>query len=436
MHYFHYKNDHLYCEDVKIQDIVERFGSPCYVYSHRTLTEHFHKIRRAFSPVDPLICYSVKANSNLAICRILLKEGAGLDVVSGGELFRALCAGVDPNKIVFAGVGKTSNEIRQAINSGILFFNVESEQELDRIQSIALHLRKTADVCLRVNVEVDPHTHRYITTARKESKFGLSFDIAKNMLLCQNRFFNVRIRGLHIHIGSQITEARPFVQAVKKVKRFIDDLKKEGICLEYLNIGGGMGINYKEDTAKTAATFAKVLVPLLKETKLKIVLEPGRFIVGSAGILVSRATYIKKTRSKNFIVLDAAMNDLIRPALYEAYHEISLLENRQSHSVKYDIVGPICESGDFLAKDRELPQVHQGDFLSIMCAGAYGFSMSSNYNSRLRAAEILVKGNSFYLIREREHYYDLIDKEIIPKFLRDRLRKRLSGRLKRRLKRK
>jgi diaminopimelate decarboxylase len=412
MHYFNYKNNDLYCEEVKVSDIVEEFGSPCYIYSHRTLIEHFRKLQSAFRPISPLICYSVKANSNLSICKELVSEGSGLDIVSGGELFKALKIKADPKKIVFAGVGKTDAEIEYAIKTGILFFNVESEQELDRIQEIAIRLRKTVDVCLRVNPEVEPHTHRHIKTAQKESKFGLSFDSAKLMLLNRDRFFNVHIKGLHIHIGSQITEARPYIEAIKKVSDFIKEMRSQRIKLEYLNIGGGMGIVYKKETAQTADMFSHAIVPLLKDMGLKIILEPGRFIMGSAGILVSRVTFVKQTPYKEFLIMDSGMTDLIRPTLYEAYHEIIPLHKKsKARHIHYDVVGPICESSDFLAKDRVMPEMESGEYLAIMCAGAYGFSMSSNYNSRLRAIEILVKGDKYSVIRERETYQDLIKKE-------------------------
>ncbi|MFH1622805.1 MAG: diaminopimelate decarboxylase [Candidatus Omnitrophota bacterium] len=418
MHYFEYKNNSLYCEDVRISDIVEDIGSTCYVYSYRTLIEHFIKIKNAFKGVNPLICYSVKANSNLAICRALINEGAGLDVVSGGELYRATRINADPKKIVFAGVGKTENEIKFAIRAGILFFNVESESELEKINELSIKLRRSVGVCLRVNPEIDPHTHRYIKTAKRESKFGLSFDVVRQIILHRRRYFNIQIRGLHFHIGSQITEVRPYIQAIKKVVSFLEKMEKLGKKFEYLNIGGGMGIVYKKETAQTAKNFAKAIVPLLKKTGLKIILEPGRFIVGSAGILVSRVTFVKKTELKNFLILDSGMSDLIRPSLYDAYHEILPLQKRAySKKIKYDIVGPICESGDFFAKDRLMPQVGQGEHLAIMCSGAYGFTMSSNYNSRTRPAEVLVRGKKYFLIRKRESYEDLIEKEKTPLFL-------------------
>ncbi len=418
MHYFKYKKNELYCEDVRIADIVEDIETPCYVYSYRTLIEHFRKLQSAFKSVDPLICYSVKANSNLTICKVLVNEGAGLDVVSGGELFRALKVKTDPQKIVFAGVGKTDREINEAIKAGILFFNVESEAELERIHQLSIKLRKTIDVCLRVNPEVDPHTHKYIKTAKKESKFGLSFSAVRQIILHRRRYFNIQIKGLHIHIGSQITEARPYVQAINKVVSFIKEIEQLDKKFEYLNIGGGMGIVYKKETAQTAKIFAKAIVPLLKKTGLKIVLEPGRFIVGSAGILVSRVTFVKNTESKNFLIVDSGMNDLLRPSLYDAYHEIIPVHKKpHSRHQKYDVVGPICESGDFFAKDRSLPNINQGENIAIMCSGAYGFTMSSNYNSRTRPAEVLVRGNEYFVIRKREIYEDLVEKEKFPWFM-------------------
>ncbi|MBL7196638.1 MAG: diaminopimelate decarboxylase [Candidatus Omnitrophica bacterium] len=418
MHYFQYKNNELYCEDVRVSDIVENIGSPCYVYSYRTLIEHFRKLKSAFRGVKPLICYSVKANSNLTICKALVNEGAGLDVVSGGELYRALKIKTDPRKIVFAGVGKIDKEIKSAIKAGILFFNVESEAELERIHELSIKLRKTVNVCLRINPEVDPHTHRYIKTAKRESKFGLSFSAARQVILNRRRYFNVHIKGLHIHIGSQITETRPYVQAIKKVKAFMKEVSNFGVEFEYLNIGGGMGIVYKKEPIQTARIFARAIMPLFKNTGLRIILEPGRFIVGSAGILASRVTFVKKTELKNFLIVDSGMSELIRPSLYDAYHQILPLHKR-SHSKqkKYDIVGPLCESGDFLAKDRLMPQINAGEYLAVMCSGAYGFTMSSNYNSRPRAAEVLVRGNQYFLIRKRESYLNLIKREKFPWFM-------------------
>ncbi|MDD5654548.1 MAG: diaminopimelate decarboxylase [Candidatus Omnitrophica bacterium] len=416
MHDFKFKNNQFYCESVKVQNLAEKFGTPLYVYSHNTIIDHFQKIREAFAPVKPLVCFSVKANSNLAILKTLVKKGAGLDIVSGGELFRALKAGCDPKKIVYASVGKTAAEIETAIKKGILFFNVESLPELENINRIAKRLGKITNAAIRINPDVEPKTHKFITTGKLTNKFGIDFDTAARIFSAQRSFLNVRICGMHIHIGSQITESAPFIAAITKVLIFIAKLKRQGVHLEYLNIGGGLGIVYDKETPQTAQEFAAKVLPLLKDTGLKVIMEPGRFIIGNASVLVTRVLYIKSTSLKRFVIVDAGMNDLIRPALYEAYHNITPLRAADDkHHFMADVVGPICESGDFLAKDRMMPQVKEGDYLAVMSAGAYGFSMSSNYNSRRRNAEVLVKGNKTYLIRKRETYEDLIRNEVIPK---------------------
>ncbi|MDD4908665.1 MAG: diaminopimelate decarboxylase [Candidatus Omnitrophica bacterium] len=416
MHDFKFKNNQFYCESVKVQNLAEKFGTPLYVYSHNTIIDHFQKIREAFAPVKPLVCFSVKANSNLAILKTLVKKGAGLDIVSGGELFRALKAGCDPKKIVYASVGKTAAEIETAIKKGILFFNVESLPELENINRIAKRLGKITNAAIRINPDVEPKTHKFITTGKLTNKFGIDFDTAARIFSAQRSFLNVRICGMHIHIGSQITESAPFIAAITKVLIFIAKLKRQGVHLEYLNIGGGLGIVYDKETPQTAQEFAAKVLPLLKDTGLKVIMEPGRFIIGNASVLVTRVLYIKSTPLKRFVIVDAGMNDLIRPALYEAYHNITPLRAADDkHHFMADVVGPICESGDFLAKDRMMPQVKEGDYLAVMSAGAYGFSMSSNYNSRRRNAEVLVKGNKTYLIRKRETYEDLIRNEVIPK---------------------
>jgi diaminopimelate decarboxylase len=415
MHEFKYKNNELYCENVRIRDLAERFGTPLYVYSYKTLIDHYLKLKRAFAELNPLICFSVKSNSNLSILEALVDRGAGLDIVSGGELYRAKKIGVDPKKIVYASVGKTRQEIEEAICAGILFFNVESLQELGLISEVAIGLKKEARVCIRINPNIDPHTHRYITTATVESKFGVDFDTARIIFLNRDNFKNVKLMGLHVHIGSQITQVEPFLAALHRIVSFIDELKMMRIKLEWLNIGGGLGIIYKDEKPQTAGEFALNVVPLLKKTGLKIILEPGRFIVGNAGILATRVIYAKDTKAKRFVVVDAGMNDLIRPALYDAYHEILPVTSHQSQvtsqTKKSDVVGPICESGDFLAKDRFLPLYDNGDLLAVMGAGAYGFSMASNYNSRRRPAEVLVKGRKSYLIRRRESFADLVKEE-------------------------
>jgi len=417
MHDFKYKNNQLYCEDVKIEDLAKRFATPLYVYSYKTLTDHYTKLKDAFKEINPLICYSVKANSNIAILKALVDKGAGLDIVSGGELFRALKAGCPANRIVYASVGKTDEEIEDALKNGILFFNVESLPELENINRIARVLNKTANIAIRINPDVEAKTHKFITTGKITNKFGIDLDSARKILLLRNNFSNVVISGLHIHIGSQITESDPFVAAIKKVINFVSDLGRKGIDLKYLNIGGGLGIVYDNENPQTAVKYAKKIIPILKKSSLKIIMEPGRFIVGNAGILVTRVLYIKTTPKKKFVIVNAGMNDLIRPALYDAYHQILPVTMAQGSKVKtekVDVVGPICESGDFFAKGRKMPKVKEGDFLAVMSAGAYGFSMSSNYNSRRRAQEVMVSGSKIFEIRNRESYHDLINNETIP----------------------
>ncbi len=420
MHEFKYKGNYLYCEDMRIRDLANRFGTPLYIYSYHTLIGHFVKLKTAFREIEPLICYSVKANSNLAILKALVDKGAGLDIVSGGELFRAIEAGCPPEKIVYASVGKTDREIEEAIRGRILFFNVESLPELENINRIARSLNKIANVAIRINPDVEPKTHKFITTGKITNKFGIDFNNAYKIFLIRNKFANLNICGLHIHIGSQITESAPYVAAITKMVKFIAKLKKRGVDLEYLNIGGGLGIIYDKETPQTAENFAQNVLPLLKEAKLKIILEPGRFIVGNAGILVAKVLYIKSTPKKKFVIVDAGMNDLIRPALYDAYHQIlplRMADRGQRKTERLDVVGPICESADFFAKDRRLPSVKEGDYLAIMGAGAYGFSMSSNYNSRRRSEEVLVIKDKVFVIRKRETNADLISNEIIPPFL-------------------
>jgi len=418
MHEFKFKNNRLYCEDLKVQDLAQAFGTPLYVYSYRTLIDHFLKLQQAFREINPLICYSVKANSNLALLKSLVDKGAGLDIVSGGELFRALKAGCPAAKIVYASVGKTDKEIEEAIRRGILFFNVESVPELENINRIARRLNKITNVAIRINPDVEPKTHKYITTGKLTNKFGIDFKSARQIFLLRRTLSNIRITGLHIHIGSQITESQPYVAAIIKMVAFIKDLRKNGIAIEYLNIGGGLGIVYDKETPQTADIFAGRILPLLRKTRLKIIMEPGRFIVGNAGILVVRVLYIKSTPKKKFVIVDGGMNDLIRPALYEAYHNIVPLRlSKSKGKEKVDVVGPICESGDFFAKERRIPKAEEGGYLAVMGAGAYGFSMSSNYNSRRRAEEVMVVKDRVFVIRKRETFDDLIRNEVIPPFL-------------------
>ena len=421
MHDFKYKNGQLYCESVRIADIAKKVSTPFYLYSYHTLLDHYRKLEKAFRSIKPLICYSMKANSNLSICRALVKAGAGLDIVSGGELYKAFLVGSSPKRIVYASVGKTEVEIRQAVAGEILFFNVESESELELINKVACDLGVIASVALRINPDVEPKTHRYITTGKLTNKFGIDFDTAYKILQERNRFSHLRFNGLHMHIGSQIIDARPYILAIAKVVKFIKRLRLEAVNIEYLNIGGGLGIIYSDEKPQTAEQFARKILPILKGAGLKIILEPGRFIVGNAGILVTKVLYLKKTPLKNFIIVDAGMNDLIRPSLYGAYHEILPLK-RTAHSAQrttqYDVVGPICESGDFFAKGRKLAKVEEGELLAIMSAGAYGFSMASNYNCRLKPAEVMIKGSEFYIVRKHDSYLDLVRKDKIPDFLK------------------
>ncbi len=428
MHEFKYRNNELYCEGVRVGEIAEKFGTPLYIYSRKTLLDHYRKIKMALRSINPLICFSVKANSNLALLKVLAEQGAGMDVVSGGELYKALKVGVNPKRIVYAGVGKSEKEIAAAIRAGILFFNAESFAELALIERVAGRLKKKANVSLRVNPDIDPHTHKFITTGKMTNKFGLDIKTCEEIFLrCGIIFSHLSLIGLHIHIGSQITERLPFVKAIKKMLVLIKRLRQRGIPLKYFNIGGGLGIVYRDERPQTAEEFAQAILPLLKATKLKTILEPGRFIAGNSGILVTRVVYIKKTPNKNFAIVDAGMNDLIRPSLYGAYHEIlpvirntqyACLTGRQAiGTTHYDIVGPICESADFLAKNRAMPVLQAKDLLAVMGAGAYAFAMSSNYNSRPRVAEVLVNKKRFALVRKRESYRDLIRQEIIPRNL-------------------
>ncbi|MFA5090946.1 MAG: diaminopimelate decarboxylase [Candidatus Omnitrophota bacterium] len=417
MHDFKYRGNSLYCENINIRDLVRRFGSPLYIYSYKTLTGHFLKLKDAFKEINPLICYSVKANSNLRIIKSLVDKGAGLDIVSGGELYRASLVRCPYKKVVYASVGKTDAEISGAIKKGILFFNVESYPELENIDRIAVSLGKIMRVAIRINPDVEAGTHKFITTGKITNKFGIDFDNAYKILSSGRDFPSLDICGLHIHIGSQITRGEPFVSAIKKTVSFIRRLEKNGIRMRYLNIGGGLGIIYDKESPQTALRFARKIVPLLKMSGMKIIMEPGRFIAGNAGILVARVLYVKPSPRKKFIIVDAGMNDLIRPALYGAFHKILPVQKEKGRirRERADVVGPICESADYLAKDRLLPAVRAGEYLAVMSAGAYGFSMSSNYNSRCRPAEVLVKGSKVFLIRKRESYADIARNELTPR---------------------
>lgn len=418
MHDFHYKNGELYCEGVPVKTVAQRVGTPFYLYSSGTLTNHVRAFTGAFKDVPLLLCYALKSNTNGAVLRLLGKEGAGADIVSGGELFRALRAGIDPRKIVYAGVGKRRDEIEYALKVGILMFNVESAEELLALDRAAQEMHTTARIALRVNPDIDPRTHAYISTGLKENKFGIPIEQALECYQTAKGLSNVEVVGIHQHIGSQITEVQPFVDALEKLLGFVGQVKKAGIAIKYINIGGGLGITYRDETPPLPGDLAKAIQPMLKNAGCTLVLEPGRAIVGNAGILVTSALYHKNSGEKRFLIVDAGMNDLIRPSLYEAYHEIQpVIQNPEAPRAVIDVVGPICESGDFLAKDRELPEVQRGELLAVMGAGAYGFSMSSNYNSRLRTAEVMVRGSEYFIVRERDTYNDLIRGEKIPRWL-------------------
>lgn len=413
MHEFRYSYGELFCEMVKVSEIADLNKTPFYLYSKKTIEDHYRKIDAAFREVPHTICYSLKANSNLAICRSLAALGAGADIVSGGELYKALLAGIPPSKIVYAGVGKTGEEIRYALEKDILMFNVESEGELELIDKAAGRLDKTAVCALRLNPDVAADTHDYITTGTSGNKFGMDERTAEKLFLDSGRFPNVDLSGLHIHIGSQMVDLDPYVESVRKAISFIAKLEMSDIGLRSLNIGGGLGISYKDEAPSTADEFASRVVPMLRETGLEIIMEPGRFIAGNGGILVSKVINVKETRNKTFIIVDAGMNDLFRPALYGAYHDIQPVKKTGGEKVLADVVGPICESGDFFAQKRLMPGMKPGDYIAVFSVGAYGYAMASNYNARPRVAEYLVDGETFKLIREPEHYVDLVDTELL-----------------------
>ncbi len=437
MHSFRYRDGQLHCENVDLGRVAERFGTPLYVYSAGTILDHYRRLDAALAPLDHLICYAVKANSNRAILKVLADEGAGFDIVSGGELYRVLAAGGDAARCTFAGVGKSRDEIEYALEQRVYSFNVESEAELEYIDRIAGTKNLRAPVALRANPDVDPHTHEYISTGSRENKFGIALDRLATVYERAAKLRNINIVGVQMHIGSQITEAKPFADAIKKVAPIVRDLKsKYGI--KFFSIGGGLGIVYESSFAsgtldwwnesknksasrtKSALSiqqYVDAILPPLRDLNLRILLEPGRLLVGNAGVLLTRVRYIKRTGQKKFAIVDAGMNDLIRPALYHSYHEIVPVRDPNNPArEKIDLVGPVCESGDFFALDREMPKVLEGDLLAIMSAGAYGFVMASNYNSRPLPAEALVSGGKFALIRKRQMNEDLIRGEIEPQF--------------------
>jgi diaminopimelate decarboxylase len=413
---FYYGEGDLRCEDVPLSEIAENVGTPTYVYSHGTLERAYGELDEAFSGLDHLVCYAVKANGNLAVLRTLASFGAGADIVSGGELYRAMRAGFDPKKVVFAGVGKTEDELMAGLGERILLFNVESPSELEHLERLATRHGKRARVSLRINPDVDPGTHAHVATGQGSSKFGISVDEALALAERMREYRSVDLIGVHQHIGSQITKLTPYAEAVEKSAALVGELKRRGFDIKYFNIGGGLGIRYKDEEVPTPRELIDALRPALEATDAKILCEMGRYIAGNAGVLLTRVIYRKKSGYKNFLVADAGMNDLLRPSLYEAHHEIRPVKEGVA-MVPADLVGPVCESGDYLAKDRDLPDAAEGDLLALMGAGAYSFSMASNYNSRPRPAEVLVRGDRWSVVRERESYADLIKGELIPAFL-------------------
>ena len=419
MHHFTYPQNELYCEDVPFKKIAKEVGTPFYLYSHATLKRHFRAFDKAFEGIKRLICYSAKANSTHAILALLKNLGSGLDIVSGGELFRGVKAGISPEKIVYSGVGKRIDEIDYALESGILMFNVESLEELDLIDQRAGFLKKKAAVAIRVNPDVDPQTHPYISTGLKKNKFGIDTKTAIEGYKSARSLKNIEIIGIDCHIGSQITQVQPFKDALKSLISLINELKKIGIEIKYLDMGGGLGIKYDDESPPQLNEYANAIVESLKDTDLQLILEPGRVIVGNAGILVTRALFRKSTGAKKFIIVDAGMNDLLRPTLYDAFHAIWPVMKSEEEPVKADIVGPICESSDFLAADRQVPDVKNGDLIAVMSAGAYGFAMSSNYCSRLKVAEVMVKDDRFHVVTQRQGYEDLVRGESAPSFIKD-----------------
>jgi diaminopimelate decarboxylase len=431
VHSFHYREGELFCEEVALERAAKEFGTPLYVYSAGTILDHYRRLDAALAPLDHLICYAVKANSNGAILKLLADAGAGFDIVSGGELFRVLKAGGAAAKCTFAGVGKSREEIEYALDEGVLSFNVESEAELERIDRIARSKEVRAPIALRVNPDVDAGTHRYVSTGRSENKFGIGLDRVAAVYEQAARLPNLFLRGVQMHIGSQITDAAPFAEAIAKVTPLIEELKQR-YSLEFFSVGGGIGIVYESSFASgsrdwwtekdrvaatmtlplTIADYAAAIVPPLREIGLRVLLEPGRLLVGNAGVLLTRVRYLKQAAQKKFVIVNAGMNDLIRPALYQSYHEIvPVREPYDKAREAVDVVGPVCESGDFFAQDRELPPVSEGDLLALMSAGAYGFAMASNYNSRPLPAEVLVEGDRCSLIRRRQTIEDLVRDE-------------------------
>jgi diaminopimelate decarboxylase len=417
MHHFQYQNMELYCEDVPVSEIARDVGTPFYLYSHATLRQHFKAFDGAFQGIEHLTCFSMKSNSSLAILRLFSQQGGGADIVSGGELYRALRAGVDPQKIVYSGVGKRTEDLEYALKSDILLFNVESSQEISQLNEAARSLGKRAPIAIRVNPDIDPQTHPYISTGLRENKFGIEINKALEEYTRAATLSNLSVTGVSCHIGSQLTHVSPFVDAMRLLQELINKLRQAGIGIRYLDLGGGLGITYDKEEPPHPNEYAAAVKKELGMEDMVLILEPGRVIMGNAGILVTQVLYTKTTHEKDFIIVDAAMNDLIRPSLYGSYHGIQPVKLRERQKVQADIVGPICETGDFFARDREVEAYEPGELLAIMSAGAYGFSMASNYNSRPRVAEVMVKDDQYHIIRTRESYEDLVRGELIPAFL-------------------
>jgi diaminopimelate decarboxylase len=411
MHHFRYEGDALYCENVPLQKIAREVATPCYVYSHATLRQHFTVFDNAFEGMPHLTCYSVKANGNLSILALFAALGGGADIVSGGELFKARRAGIPADRIVYSGVGKTRAEIDYALNEGILMFNIESAQELEAINQRAGALNVTARIALRVNPDVDPKTHPYISTGLKKNKFGIDIEQALKSYERARQLEHIDVVGIDCHIGSQLTEIPPFIEALER-------LREMGIRIQCLDLGGGLGISYNQESPPHPREYAEAIVQRLKGLSCKLILEPGRVIVGNAGVLLTEVLYTKRTSSKEFIVVDAGMNDLVRPSYYGSYHDIQPVIRSSRSTRVVDVVGPICESSDFIARDRDMQAVEPGELLAVMSAGAYGFSMSSNYNARTRAAEVIVEGNQYHVVRTRESREDLVRGESIPEFVK------------------
>ncbi len=411
MDYFHRKEGDLWCEDVPLSDLADRFGTPLYVYSKRTLTEHFRKLDQAFSDVPHLICYAVKANGTMAIVRALGRLGAGADVVSGGELHRALLAGIPPERIVYSGVGKTEAEIAAAVRAGIRSINVESAEELELLAEVARAVGHRQSCALRVNPDVDPEAHEYLTTGKAENKFGIPWKEAVTVAAMASNLPAVALEGVDFHLGSQILSPDPYRKALAQARQIVGDLRARGFHIRHLDVGGGLAARYDRERPMTADEFRDGIIELVRDLELTLVIEPGRFIMANAGVLLGRVQFVKQSAGKRFVILDAGMNDLIRPALYGAFHRIEPVREIQGEASPADVVGPICESADFLGKDRLLPPLARGDLLAVMTAGAYAAAMASNYTQRPRAAEVLVDGPEAALVRRRERYDDQLDLE-------------------------